>query len=123
MPKVLIIEDDVDTSRLMGKLLSQNGYQVLAAIDAYQGINLIRKERPDLVILDLKMPAGGGIGVLKSIRSSMLFSFTTVVVVTASDDQELKKQVTELGVQGYVQKPFKNELLLQVIRNALDNKT
>ncbi len=123
MPKVLIIEDDVDTSRLIGKLLSQSGYQVLAAIDAYQGINLIRKERPDLVILDLKMPAGGGIGVLKSIRSSMLFSFTPVVVVTASDDQELKKQVTELGVQGYVQKPFKNELLLQAIRNALDNKT
>lgn len=123
MPKVLIIEDDVDTSRLMGKLLSQNGYQVLAAIDAYQGLNMIRKERPDLVILDLKMPAGGGISVLKSIRSSMLFSFTTVVVVTALDGQEMKKQVTELGVQGYVQKPFKNELLLQAIRNALDNKT
>lgn len=123
MPKVLIIEDDVDTSRLIGKLLSQNGYQVLAAIDAYQGLNMIRKERPGLVILDLKMPAGGGISVLKSIRSSMLFSFTPVVVVTALDDQEMKKQVTELGVQGYVQKPFKNELLLRVIRDALDNKT
>lgn len=123
MPQVLIIEDDVDTSRLIGKLLSQNGYQVLAAIDAYQGLNMIRKERPGLVILDLKMPAGGGISVLKSIRSSMLFSFTPVVVVTALDDQEMKKQVTELGVQGYVQKPFKNELLLRVIRDALDNKT
>lgn len=123
MPKVLIIEDDVDTSRLIGKLLSQNGYQVLAAIDAYQGINLIRKERPDLVVLDLKMPAGGGINVLKTVRSSLLYSFTPVVVVTALDDQEMKKQVTELGVQGYVQKPFKNELLLQAIRNALDNKT
>lgn len=123
MPKVLIIEDDVDTSRLIGKLLSQNGYQALAAIDAYQGINLIRKERPDLVVLDLKMPAGGGINVLKSIRNSMLFNFTPVVVVTASEDQEMKKQVTEMGVQGYVQKPFKNELLLQAIRNALDNKT
>ncbi len=122
MHKILIVEDDPDITRLMAKQLSVAGYHVMIAIDAYQGINQMRKERPDLVVLDLKMPAGGGISVLRSIRGSLLYNFTPVVVVTALDDQELKKQVTDLGVQGYLQKPLESGVLIQAVQDVLGNK-
>jgi len=121
MPKILIVEDDPDITRLMARQLSVAGHHVLVAIDAYQGINQVRKERPDLVVLDLKMPAGGGISVLRSIRTSLLYNFTPVVVVTALEDQELKKQITDLGVQGYIQKPLENGVLIQAVKDALGN--
>ncbi|MDO9392056.1 MAG: response regulator [bacterium] len=121
MAKILIVEDDPDITRLMARQLSLAGHHVFVAIDAYQGINQVRKERPDLVVLDLKMPAGGGISVLRSIRTSLLYNFTPVVVVTALEDQELKKQVTELGVKSYLQKPLENGTLVQAVKDALEN--
>ena len=66
--KVLIIDDDHDMAFVLAKLLGRKGYQVVSAHDAAQGIALARREQPALVILDLGLPAGGGLFVLEDLR-------------------------------------------------------
>jgi len=61
MSKILIIDDDPDIVKLLRFKLSQEGYKVIAAVDAYNGIQSARREKPDLIILDIMLPAGGGI--------------------------------------------------------------
>jgi two-component system KDP operon response regulator KdpE len=69
MAKVLVIEDDVDISRLLGMQLRAGGYEAAYASDAVTAMTVARKERPDLILLDLGLPGGGGLLVLQRLRT------------------------------------------------------
>jgi len=119
MSKILIIEDDFDVAKVLKKRLSKSSFETLVAEDGYHGIELAHKEKPDLIILDLKLPAGGGLGVLKGLRSSLHTKHIPVLVLTAMKDEEYKKKTLEKGVDAYLEKPYDPAVLLDTIKNIL----
>ena len=67
--KILVVDDDHDTLRLVGMMLERQGYQILAADSGQQALDMIRDEKPDLVILDIMMPETDGLEILQHLRS------------------------------------------------------
>lgn len=119
MPKILIVEDEVDAAMLLEKRLSKNGFETLTANDVPGSIELLQKEKIDLVILDLMLPAGGGATVLKSIRGDARISGIPVVVLTATHSPGYKHKILSEGVQAYLEKPYDPAELITTIQNLL----
>lgn len=111
-PLVLIVEDEPDIARLLGKYLEHAGLRVSLAHDGLTGLDRYDDEKPALVLLDLMLPGLSGWEVLRSIR---LLGTTPVIVLTAQVSPEDRVRGFELGVDDYVTKPFNpKELVLRV---------
>ncbi len=119
MSKILIIEDNMDLASLARDLLVKNGYEVLVCYDGVQGREVAMKEKPDLVLLDLMLPGGGGFYVLENLKLSSLTQFIPVVVMTASKDKEHRRKAEEMGVEAFIEKPYENQQLLSIIHALL----
>ncbi len=117
--KILIVEDEDDIAVLLRKRLRAEGYEATRVPDALQAMQLIQQSRPDLVILDLMLPAGGGLSVLERMRISVFAQDTPVIVLTGMQDPAHKEKVLEHGVQAFLQKPYDPEALLSEIRRVL----
>ncbi len=123
---ILIIEDDEAILELIAVRLRASGYEVRMATDAMLGTKMAIQAPPDLILLDLKMPAGGGAGVLQSLRNSRIASSSSiltkrvpVIVVTGASDPESKNTLRQFGIKTYIQKPFTPEELLGAIASVL----
>ena len=117
--KILIIEDDQLLLPALAARLKANGYNVVSAADALSAISVALEEAPDLVILDLGLPAGDGFVVLEQMRGLPDLVETPVIVLTASDPAENEKRALDAGAVAFFQKPFDNHELLTIIRQAL----
>ncbi len=117
--KILIVEDEDDIAVLLRKRLRSEGYEATRVPDALQAMQLIQQSRPDLVILDLMLPAGGGLSVLERMRTSVFAQDTPVIVLTGMQDPAHKEKVLEHGVEAFLQKPYDPEALLSEIRRVL----
>jgi DNA-binding response OmpR family regulator len=123
MPKtILIIEDELDTAKLLVKRLRDEGFEVRVAADAYQGTALTQALKPDLIVLDLMLPAGGGFSVLKNIHNIPTLSYIPVVILTGISDEEYKKKVLDEGVEAYIEKPYDHNVLISTIQNILKDR-
>jgi DNA-binding response OmpR family regulator len=120
MPKkILIVDDDKQIALLLASRLRANAYEILVAYDAVQAVIKAFREKPDLILLDIKMPAGGGISVLDNLMNSAKTSVIPVIIVTAYPSPEVQKKVMEMGAVGFISKPFKAEEVLSKIREVL----
>lgn len=117
--KILIVDDDEDLVLGLTPKLKANGYAVLRAMDAVSAIAVAREEAPDLVILDLGLPAGDGFVVLKRMRALADLEATPVIVLSARDPADNEKRAIEAGVVAYFRKPADNHEFLAAIRSAL----
>ncbi len=106
---VLIVEDDVDISRLLRLELEEAGYRVSTFDSGMRGLAAIREERPDLVILDLGLPDVSGAEIARRVRRT---EATPIIILTASDDVETKVTLLNAGADDYLAKPFHVEELL-----------
>ncbi len=122
MSKILIIEDESDAARVVSKRLKSHGFEVMIAEDAYQGVKMAHENNPDLIVLDLMLPAGGGLSVLKNIRLSSQLQNTPVLVLTASKDEPYKKKIIDEGVDAFMEKPYDADQFIAKVVNLLDNK-
>lgn len=107
--RVLIIDDDKTMVTLMTALLRKAGFEVLAAFDGASGFMVAQKQRPDLILLDMQMPAGGGDAVWKRLSSSSHTQGIPVVFVTATDTPGFAAQAEAHGAAGVIKKPFEPE--------------
>jgi DNA-binding response OmpR family regulator len=98
--------------------LKANGYDVVSAMDALTAISVAHKETPDLVLLDLGLPAGGGFLTLERMRNLADFASTPIIVLSARDPAGNKERALEGGAVAYFQKPPDNHELLTAIRYA-----
>ncbi len=106
MPKkVLIIEDNADVAQGLADFLNVSGFEARIALDALCGVTAAHRFKPDLILLDLMLPAGGGLMVLKTIKLSTHTNKIPVLVITGSLDEDYKKKVSEYGVSTFLQKP------------------
>ena len=117
--KILVVDDDMDFVRLLTLRLKANNYEVAVAYDGLQAIERAHKEKPDLILLDLKMPAGGGLTVYENLRLSSETTGTPVIFITAYPSEDTKKKVMQKGAADFVSKPFDPEDLLLKVKKAL----
>jgi len=117
--KILIVEDDSDVRLGYHVLLKAQGYDTFFATDSTSAVSEARKHLPDLIILDLGLPAGDGFLVLDRYRANTFLSVVPVIVVSARDLHGNKERALTGGAQAYVQKPFDDEKLLALIREQL----
>ncbi|MCG8406921.1 MAG: response regulator [Phycisphaerales bacterium] len=117
-PKVLIIEDDTDLSRAIAVRLKGIGFHVSVAQDAYQAVRYEREQRPDIVILDVNMPAGDGFIVHDRLKGFADF-LAPVIYVTGQDSDDGEQKARDLGAAAYLKKPLDFNELASVIQRCL----
>ncbi len=121
-PYILIVEDDPDIQRLLKTTLSFNGYRVRTAPNGMEGLQVIRTERPELVIADIMMPKMDGFGLVNRLRLHPDTRELPVVIITATyvapEDKEFAQNI---GATRFIQKPIDLEEFLEIIRDVLEN--
>jgi two-component system KDP operon response regulator KdpE len=115
-PRILIVEDEAPLRRFLVPTLGAQGYQVLAALTAGEGIAMARSHNPDLILLDLGLPDADGLSVLQEIRA---WSRRPVLIISARSQEREKVRALDLGADDYLTKPFGAAELLARIRVAL----
>jgi len=121
MAKILVIDDEQGIRNLLDTLLRRKGYDVVLAESGRKGLEVFRRERPDVVVLDLKMPGMDGLTVLQQVRS--LNPSQPVIILTGGRTPEMEQQVRALGVTEYVEKEFSLHLLGDSLRRLLVHTT
>jgi DNA-binding response OmpR family regulator len=118
-PKILVVEDDADQRLGYKVLLKAHNFDTFFAADSLGAVSEARKHQPDLIILDLGLPAGDGFIVLDRFRANTNLSMIPVVVVSARDVQGNKGRALEAGAKAFVQKPWNDTELLAIIGKLL----
>ena len=113
---VLIVEDDVHIRELLKLYLEKEGYGVFTAADGREGLDLFRRERPDLILLDVMMPVMDGWEVCKSVRAE---SQIPVIMLTAKSETDDKVMGLRSGADDYITKPFEMKEVLARIEAVL----
>ena len=117
--KIMVIEDDKDFVRLLAMALRAQGYDIAIARDAIMAISEAQKQKPDLILLDIGLPAGDGFLVMERLRKRPLLSDIPVIVVSARDPAMNRDRALKAGAAAYFQKPADNDALMAAIKEAL----
>jgi len=120
--KIMVVDDDPDLRQALSLRLRANHFDTLNVCDGYSALAMAQKERPQLIILDLGLPAGDGFAVLKNLQRYPALSDIPVIVLTARDPEANEKRTLESGAVAFFQKPADNEELLGVIRACLQTE-
>lgn len=102
--KILLVDDEADVREVAAHFLSKRGYLVYTAETEDQAINLVNKENPDIVLLDMQLGVSTGLDVLRRIKE--LKQKIMVIMVTGISDEESIRQAKSLGAEDYIIKPF-----------------
>jgi CheY-like chemotaxis protein len=121
MPKVLVIDDERNMRTLLDVLLREEGYDVLLADDGWKGLDCYRRERPNVILLDLNMPVLDGIEVLKRIRAADLEQ--QVIVLTGDTNPDTERQVRALGANEFIVKGVSLQALTDALSHILKAPT
>jgi CheY-like chemotaxis protein len=120
--KILIVDDERDIVRALTIRLQGAGYEVVTAFDGAQGIFMAHKEQPDLIILDIRMPAGNGFSVAEKLKQAPNTLPIPVIFLTGSPEKDSEERAMTLGARFYVKKPYDPEELLDAVRRALEKE-
>lgn len=119
MAKLLIVDDELDVREFAANLFRKRKFDVITASDGQQALDLFEKEKPNLILLDIKMEGMDGVEVLTRIRE--MNKDVTVVMVTGKEPEEDEscKRCKELGITDYIHKPLELDELERVVMSAL----
>jgi DNA-binding response OmpR family regulator len=117
--RLLIIDDSPDTIALLKVTLTAAGYQVHGVMDGMYGIKEALACSPDLIILDICFPAGGGIPLLQRFKNNLRTKTIPVLIITSLEDEEVEKQAFQCGAAGYLLKPIELEEMVQEVNRLL----
>ena len=116
--KILVVDDEQDMAKALKVRLKANGYHVVLASDSVQAFVMAGKERPDLIILDIMIPGGGGFVVAERLKQSQTTHHIPIIFLTGIPGGEEKAH--QLGASGYVMKPYHADELIETIHRALE---
>jgi two-component system response regulator (stage 0 sporulation protein F) len=117
--KILIVDDEPGIVRLIAMRLKAKGYEVFEAFDGSECVKIAIKEMPDLILLDIKMPEGGGVAAFEKLIQIDKTKTIPVIFMTAYPKLEIKNQVLKMGAKGCISKPFISEDFEQTIATIL----
>ena len=119
---ILVIDDDKELIESLKEFLDVRGFDVASAYDGKSGIEIARRDKPDLIILDITMPDMDGRDVLIEIKKDDDIKDIPVIVLTGMEDQFSRNHVMELGAYEYLTKPYDSYTLLRQINNVINKK-
>jgi DNA-binding NarL/FixJ family response regulator len=119
MKTILVIEDEPEMRRNITALLRYRKYRALAAENGRHGIDLARRENPDLILCDVMMPEVDGYGVLQALQSDPALARIPFIFLTAKGEKQDLRSGMELGADDYLTKPVANEDLIRAIETRL----
>jgi DNA-binding response OmpR family regulator len=120
--KILIVEDSQDIRSILSMRLLINGYDVSSAVDGQEGLDKVKDEHPDLVMLDLMLPKIDGYEVCRMLKFDDKFKHIPIIILSALDQQEDREKATRSGADAYFIKPFDLELLLTKIEKLIERE-
>jgi DNA-binding response OmpR family regulator len=111
-PRVLVVDDDAITRMLVKLLLEREKFEVLEAANGRDGVDIAKRERPDLMLVDLNMPEMDGYQAITTLRKDVSLARLPIVVLTSEEGPGIERRVLELGADDYILKPFDPDVLL-----------
>ena len=117
--RILIVEDETELVEMVKMRLEANNYEVLTAYDGQEALEKARKEKPDLIVLDLMLPKIDGYKVCGLLKRDTRYAKIPIIIFTAKAQEEDKKLGEELGAEAYIIKPFEPQVLLSKIKELL----
>jgi two-component system alkaline phosphatase synthesis response regulator PhoP len=117
--RILVVDDDRSIVKVLSSYLEKSGFQTLLAYDGETALHQLRRERPDLVLLDLMMPNRDGWDVTKIIRNDKTLAATPIIILTARVEDTDKIVGLELGADDYVTKPFNAQEVVARVKSLL----
>ncbi len=117
--KILVIEDEEDTQKLLKITLERRNFIVITANDGEAGIKVAESESPDLILMDIMMPKMDGYSCLKEIRKIGKIKDTPVLILSGKEEDKLRDIFAFYNISGYVEKPFEVDSLVVKIREIL----
>jgi twitching motility two-component system response regulator PilH len=119
--KILVADDSLFQQKLVATHLSSKGFVVVVAADALQAWMMTLRERPDAIVLDINMPGGTGIEVLKRLRMSIKTQHVPVIVASGNCEEEIEHMVEEFGVHEFLHKPIDLDKLCASLSQLLES--
>lgn len=119
---LLVVDDNQDLVDFLRDMLKDKFKQIYAAADGVEALELLRKYQPDIIVSDVMMPRMNGYELCKQIKEDIAVSHIPVILLTARDDEQSQLQGYKIGADGYLTKPFEEEMLLELIRSRLRNR-
>jgi CheY-like chemotaxis protein len=120
---ILIVDDDAEVRQLLGEELRDLGHESLYAADGVQALSLVRRERPDLILLDLRLPGGDGFLVLERLNRIPEVAYIPVIVFSGMRSPDAEERALALGAREYVHKSFSGNDLGEAIARVLEPRT
>jgi two-component system alkaline phosphatase synthesis response regulator PhoP len=117
--RILVVDDDREIVRLVRAYLEKSGYEVLVAYDGETALHILRRDRPDLVVLDLMLPGRDGLDVTRVVRRDAGLAAMPIIMLTARVEDHDKIVGLELGADDYVAKPFNPSEVVARVRAVL----
>ena len=120
--KVFVVDDDENLGKSISRLLKRNGYECEFFTSPLEFLSRLREEEPSLILLDIKMSWIGGLDLIRGLRKNPRYKKIPVVIITGYPDGENRFQSYKLGANAFIEKPFENQELLEVISSLLEKK-
>jgi len=124
--KILVVDDDPDVLEAISIILEANGYEVVTARDGLDGLDKLKEEKPDLMILDLLMPRMDGFEVCKELKDPRRakYAHIPIIILSSVKEQASRRRYEletglQLDVDDYVEKPIEHTILLERVENIL----
>ena len=117
MHKLLVVDDETDICDFVKTFFKDRGFHVFTALNGEEALSVVKKERPDLVLLDIKMKGMDGLAALKHIKE--LDRSIKIIMVTALEDQDKMREAYKLGACDYITKPLILDYLEQAVLKNL----
>jgi DNA-binding response OmpR family regulator len=114
---ILVVDDEQDMTKALKARLKANGYHVVIAYDTIQAFMIANKENPDLILLDIMIPGGGGFVVAERLKQSAATHHIPIIFLTGIPGGE--ERAYKLGASAYLMKPYQPEELMETIHQAL----
>ncbi|GAB4031942.1 MAG: hypothetical protein Fur0012_09860 [Elusimicrobiota bacterium] len=121
MKKILMIEDSKKTSLILKEVLEKTGYIVFLEQDGVSGLSAARREKPDLILLDLLLPKISGFDVCKNLKQDNSTRHIPIIILSTMYNQENMEKMKVLGAVNFLKKPYRlEELLLEIKKHLKD---
>ncbi len=115
MSRILVVDDDSMAVRMIGFILKKTGHECIGAFSGAQGIQMLKSEKPDLMLLDVEMPGENGFEVLEALRRESGISDAKVCLMSGPMTDDLRARAEKLGAVGFISKPVSSPELMEIL--------
>jgi len=120
-PKIVLIDDDADQLRVLSYRLEQQGFHTFSAMSGQVGFELVRRQLPDLVVMDLGLPDSSGFEICKNITDDPKLCNIPVIIVSGMERSDVVRETRSAGATFYVRKPYDPNALLLLVHKAIND--